>query len=556
MQQTTHSASNSSRWLLVAAVFLVSAWCATLGTRKLLNPDEARYAEIPREMIATGDWLTPRLNDLKYFEKPPLQYWATAIAYKILGTNEFTARLWCGLTGLAGIFVAAWMGARLYGRDAGIVAAAVLASSLLYFVLGHLNTLDMGLAFFLQLAIAGFLLAQHSPAKSSAERNFMLLAWGATALAVLSKGIVAMALPVLTLFAYTAVEREYSAWRRLHIVPGLAVFLAIAAPWFVFVSLENPEFARFFFLHEHFQRFFTDIADRVEPWWYFIPLLLLGSLPWTSFAAVAVVNGWRRDRPAELPGFRSRRFLILWIMVTMLFFSVSHSKLPPYIVPLFPAIALLVGDYVGRSAPATVKRHLAGIIIFWFIAFAYVAFGPLPTRDDTPPELIAEVFRWATAGFALALLGAGCAWLLAKRARVRDAVICAGAGALLATSALLLDFKVLRRLRSGYDLSQLVAAVHDPAKPFYSIKAYDHSLSFYLGRAQTIVDYKGELIFGQQQEPAKALPDLATFLTAWQRDPSGSLAVMTPDAYRYLSEQGAPMIVVGSDVHLRAVKKP
>jgi 4-amino-4-deoxy-L-arabinose transferase-like glycosyltransferase len=543
--------------LVWVGLLFAALWIATLGLRKVTNPDEGRYAEIPREMVVSGDWLTPRLNDLKYFEKPPLQYWATAVAYEIFGVTDFASRLWCGLTGLAGILVAGWMGARLFGRDAGIAAAAVLASSLIYVVLGHLNTLDMGLSFFMQVAIGSFLLAQHAPSRSTSERNFMLLAWTAVAFAVLSKGIVAMALPVLTLLAYTVVEREYSSWRRLHMAIGLPIFFVIAAPWFIAVSLKNPEFASFFFLHEHFQRFLTDEAQRVEAWWYFIPLLIVGALPWTGLAGAATVNAWRFDRTAQTDSsFRSRRFLILWIAVSMVFFSISQSKLAPYILPVFPAIAWLVGDYVVRSSPALIRRHLIGIAIFWLLGLAYVVFGPLPKRNDVPPEIFAEVFRWLAAGCALALIGTGSAWLLARRERLRDALLCACGGSLLAVSILLIDFDVARRLRSSYDLVQTILPLYDSKKPFYSIWTYDHSLSFYLGRPVTLVQYSGELLLGQQQEPAKSLPDFAAFQKAWDSDPPGTIAVMKPDAFQHLVASNVPMVVIGRNVQLTAVKKP
>ncbi len=557
MSQPVSDKKNVLSYSLISiAILFACAWLLTLGLRKLANPDEGRYAEIPREMAASGDWITPRLNDLKYFEKPPLQYWGTAAAYRVFGTNEFAARFWCGLTGLAGVFLAGWAGARLFGRDAGVISAAVLASSLMYVALGHLNTLDMGLSFFLELAIVGFLLAQRSPSRSSSERNFMLLAWSAAALAVLSKGIVAIALPLLTLLAYTVVEREYSAWRRLHFVAGSAVFLLIAAPWFVLVSFKNPEFAEFFFLREHFQRFLTDVADRVEPWWYFLPLLLAGALPWTGLALCAAQSAWRSDHAKDQPAFRSRRFLLIWIVVTLLFFSVSHSKLPPYIVPVYPAVALLIGDYALRAPPSAIRRHLIAVVFFWLLALCYVVFAPLPTRRDVPAEIFAEVFRFGGVGFALALLGAACAWLLARKDRLRDAMLCACAGSFLAISALLQDFQVLRQLRSGYDLAQTLVPFHDPNKPFYSLSAYDHSLSFYLRRAVTIVGYRGELVFGQQQEPAKSLPTVQAFIPIWQHDPSGSLAVMTRETHELLAAQNVPMTVIGRDLHLIAVKKP
>jgi 4-amino-4-deoxy-L-arabinose transferase-like glycosyltransferase len=546
--------SSLRRSLLVIAIVFSCVWLATLGARKLLDPDEARYAEIPREMLASGDWVTPRLSELKYFYKPPLQYWATALAYRIFGMNEFSTRLWCGLTGLVGVFVIGWAGAKLYGRDAGIVAAVVLASSTLYASLGHINTLDMGLSFFLLLAIVGFLLAQRSTIGSRPERNWMALAWGAVALAVLSKGIVAIALPLLTLATHTAMARDFSSWRRLHIVAGLAIFLVIAAPWFVLVAVDNPEFPGFFFLHEHVQRYLTDVSDRVEPWWYFIPLIFLGALPWSGMAMHAATSAWRSE--TAMPAFRSRRFLLLWIVVTVLFFSLSHSKLVTYILPASPAIALLVGDYVSRTALPMLRKHMAGIALFWFCALAYSLTAPLPTRTDVSVDEIVEVFRFAAGGFALALLGTVCAWQCLRKARVRDAILCAGAGSLLAVSALFHDFQVLRQLRSGYDIAQAIAPFHDPSKPFYSVWTYNYSLSFYLRRSMTIVDYRGELEFGQQQEPRKSLPDTASFIEEWPNVPSGSLAVMLHDTYDYLLWHNLHMIIIGRTPHLIAVRKP
>ncbi len=566
-QQTPHTKAQSvSHWLVWVALLFATVWLATLGSRKLLNPDEGRYAEIPREMVATGDWLTPRLNDLKYFEKPPLQYWATAVAFEALGTTEFAARLWTGLTGLGGIFFVGWMGTRLFGRIAGTIAAALLASSLMYVVLGQLNTLDMGLTFFLTLAIGGFLTAQHAPEGSKNERNFMLLAWAAAALALLSKGIVAVALPVITLLVYSIVAREYSAWRRLHMVPGLLLFLLIGAPWLIAVSIANPEFAKFFFLHEHFARFFTDVHKRVEPWWYFVPLLIAGTLPWTSLAAVAVAKAWREvsSKTSDLlpaasspkPVFNVRRFLVVWVAVVMAFFSASHSKLVPYILPVIPALALLTGDYIARARHTAIRNHLTGIAVIWAVALGYFLFGPLPHKRGIPPELFTEAFRWAAAAAAVALWSAALAWVHANRNQVRDALFTISGGTFLALTILIIQLDVARVARSSYDLAQAIKPHQTPGTPLYSLWTYDHSLAFYLERNATIVDYKGELEFGQSQEPGKSLANVDEFKRAWQRDPVGSLAVMKQDVFDVLALDDLPMTVIGRNLQLVAVKKP
>jgi 4-amino-4-deoxy-L-arabinose transferase-like glycosyltransferase len=561
--QTPPSLSNS-RWLIWLTLAFAVVWLTTLGARKLLNPDEARYAEIPREMVATGDWLTPRLNDLDYFEKPPLQYWATAIAFEALGQSDFAARLWCGLTGLVGILFVGWSGARLFGFNAGFLAATLLASSLMYFVLGHVNTLDMGLTLFLTVAVGAFLIAQQSPTRSKDERNFMLVAWIAAALALLSKGIVALALPVLALIVYTLVEREYSVWRRLHLLPGFILFLVIGAPWLIAVSLTNPGFAYFFFLHEHFARFLTDVHRRVEPWWYFIPYLIAGALPWVSLVPAALANTWRsekRSATVDQQGFRPRRFLIIWMAVILVFFSISHSKLPPYILPIFPALALLVGDYVVRaSADNSIRKHFIAVGVLWALALGYLVvaltWGPLPHRSGITTEQFIAVFRWTAAGMSAALLGAIVACVLVTQKRVRVAFVSMSAGTFLALSVLIVQFDVARSVRSGYDLAQSIKPHLIPGQPFYNILTYDHSIAFYLERAVTLVDYSGELEFGQSQEPGKLSMSLLEFKQAWPRDPSGSIAVMKLEAFDLLTRDGVPMDVIDRNLQLIAVKKP
>ena len=229
---------------IVLAVIVV-AWFAVLFSRPLYRADESRYAEISREMVASGDWVTPRLNGFKYFEKPPLQYWTTAAFFTVLGEHDVVARLWNALCGFAGLLLALGAARRLYGPGAGLYAAAVLAASPLYVVLGQLNTLDMGFSLFMAAAIFAFSLGH------------VLLFWAACALAVLSKGLAGIVLPLGTVALYILAKRDWGRIRRLEWLKGAGLFLLITAPWFIAVSLANDEFARFFFIREHFERFTT-----------------------------------------------------------------------------------------------------------------------------------------------------------------------------------------------------------------------------------------------------------------------------------------------------------
>jgi Aminoarabinose transferase C-terminal domain/Dolichyl-phosphate-mannose-protein mannosyltransferase len=540
-------------WFWLAALVVVALWFSTLGTRHLLNPDEGRYAEIAREMLVTGDWVTPRLNGIKYFEKPPLQYWMTAVAYQTFGLNEFAARFWTGLTGAAGILLAGFAGMRLFGRSAGLMAAAIAASSLLYLVIGHVNTLDMGLSFFLELTVCGFLIAQRSAPASADERNWMLLAWAGAALAFLSKGLIALVLPSLTLLAYTALTREYSAWKRLHIVKGLALFLLLALPWLVAAARINPEFMRFFFLHEQFERFLVDSHDRDGPWWYFLPFFALGSLPWTFVALRQFTPAWRLD--GQVQGLQTRRFLMLWVAVVIGFFSLSHSKLAPYIVPAMPIFAIALGDIFTRLPIKALRMHLLVI----GIALALLGLAVAVVSDHIAGAKSADVVRdlrpETTMGFLLtaaAMLGPCWFW---RHQSVEKAVLATAFGTLLGLSVLLYGAEALSSTRSGYTLSQHIAPLLRPSTRLFSVSGYDQTLPFYLQRRMTLVNYRGELDFGLSQEPELAIDTIEAFVRIW-RNESDAIAVMPPALYNELLNQGLPMQLITRQAKLVAIRKP
>ena len=202
--------------LILLAVVLATVWFCSLDYRKLIRSDEGRYAEIAREMAVTGDWITPRLNGIKYFEKPPLQYWATAAAYRTFGEHEWTARLWPAVTGFAGILLLFFAGGRLFGIGAGFCASLILASSAGYVASAHFNSLDMGLAFFVTATLLAYLLAQRPDATPLSNRLWTLAAWAAAALAVLSKGLIGVVIPAAVLAIYVVLQRDFGRLRGLH----------------------------------------------------------------------------------------------------------------------------------------------------------------------------------------------------------------------------------------------------------------------------------------------------------------------------------------------------
>jgi 4-amino-4-deoxy-L-arabinose transferase-like glycosyltransferase len=413
--------------------------------------------------------------------------------------------------------------------------------------MGHINTLDMGFTFFMAATLAGFLLGQ----TEAAGRRWMLLAWAALALAVLSKGIVAIVLTGGTLVLYSLLTRDFSPWRKFEFARGLPLFLLIGAPWFVAVSLANPEFAHFFFIHEHFERFLTKVHHRYQPAWYFIHILLLGALPWTTLALRALPRAWAR-RPAA--AFQPLRFLLLWCLVVFGFFSVSSSKLPSYILPLFPALALLLAETLPRLGRKTLLGHLAIVAL---AALACLILAPRVARladEVTPIAMMGAYADWLTAAAAVWLLGSLAAIGLAWRARPTAAVLLLAAASGLAGMGTLLGHENLSASNSAYHIAMRVKPLLPPGVPFYSVQTYDQTLPYYLGRTVTLVDYQDEMAFGIEQEPDRWIASMAEFAQRWRGD-SDAFAFMTPEEFAALRKENLPMTVVARDTRRVVVRK-
>jgi len=528
-------------WALLAVV-----WFVSVPLRPMLDPDEGRYAEIPREMLVSGDWITPRFDGLKYFEKPPLQYWATAAVYSVAGVNEWSSRLWsAGLAFACLPLVLAWVG-RLYGFEAGLAGLVALALSPFFGVVGHLNLLDAGFTLWLSCAVFAFTLAQLSAVRSAAERRWMLLAWAAAALAVLTKGIVVGVLAGTALALYTLIERDTLTWRRLHALPGLALFTLLAAPWFVVVSLRNPSFPGFFFVHEHFARFLTTVHQRVEPWWYFLALLLIGALPWALPLARACRDAWRGSVDAAR-GFKPLKFLLIYAAVTLAFFSASGSKLAPYILPMFPVLAAITGAlvaererFMGRAA-----RVAAGLVVFLAVGLLIYS----ARRNSFVPQ---AAMAWALVAVLTAFAGVAVT-LGARRLTLTTRAMVIAAGAILAWQSLLSEYTAIPPERSARNLVAAIRPYISAATPLYSVGQYRETISPYLGRTLQLVDYEGELEFGLSEEPAARLSQEA-FAARWSAG-GPAVAFFDPGIWDSWRRRGLPGRVLAADTYTIAVSR-
>lgn len=535
--------SPQTLWALV--IGFVFIWLYMLGARTLVPTDEGRYAEMAREMVATGDWITLRLNGIKYFEKPPLQNWMNAITFSLFGLGEWQARLWTGLCGLLGIAATAYTGAKVFNRNVGITAGLVLASSFWWAGFGHVNTLDMGLSGMMTLTICGLLLAQRDEASATERRNAMLIAWAGMALATMSKGLIGFVLPGAVLVIYTGVSRDWAIWTRLHFFKGLLVFFAITTPWFILVWQHNPEHPHFFFIHEHWQRFTSKVHHREGAWYYFFPMLIVGIIPWLGLLVQGLAQGFKRTTSR----FQAPQMLLIWTVFIFFFFSISGSKLPSYILPIFPSIALLIALQLEKLPTKSLQVTAILLALLGLVAVFLVHKLPTATTDTYAMPLYKAAMPWSYVAALVALIGGGLALWLAKRNQQWTIVTLAVAG-FLAGQAAFLATSQWGDYSAGIKHVAAIQAELTPETTIYTVGKYEQSLPFYLQRTLVMVEHADELEFGLGIQPELWIPKREDFVQQW-RDKSAkgqvAIAILRPELYPEFVQQQLPMRIIGQD---------
>lgn len=343
------------------------------GRVRFFEPDESRYAEIPREMLASGDLVVPRLNGVLYFEKPPLHYWAVAASMALFGEHEWAARL-PSKASAAGMALAAFLFARRrWGGRVGALAGLVTASSLLVVALGRVNTIDPSLSFALALAAFAFVGFAEAEREGNARRSrrALLGLHVACAAAVMLKGLIGLALPGGAILVWVALTGRWRLVPRLFSPVPLLVFLALTVPWHVLVARREPDFLQFYFVHEHLERFTKPGHRREGHPLFFVGVLAGGLLPWTVFFGRLSstwpglkLSAWR-ERAAEA-------FLWVFSLLVFAFFSVSRSKLVPYVLPIWPALSVLLalGIERARARGASFRPERRLLALLGGLAFA------------------------------------------------------------------------------------------------------------------------------------------------------------------------------------------
>ena len=398
-------------WLLLPAfcAFFLLWRLAAFG---LIGADEPRYAQVAREMLARHDWVTPTLGGVPWLEKPPLYYWQAILAYRVFGVSDWAARLPSALNATALIFAAYWF-LRRFRSGCAIDGALMLATSAAIVGFARAASTDMPLA-----ATFGIAMLAWFAWMESGHRALLIAFYAFVALGMLAKGPVAPVLAAIIIVLFAATQRSWMIVAKTISLPGIAAFILVGLPWYVLVQLRNPQFFRVFFIEHNLARFGTNLFHHPEPFWYYLPVTLLGWAPWTIFAVVAVVIAGHKVRDSEADTLNT--FLLICMAVFVVFFSISKSKLPGYILPaIAPGILLLANNLrekrLSRLHPSVIALHgalvaalvfsalmLPSILVLHKLVWSSAAVVPLVVAVLAGILVAIELFRSGWQGLHLA----------------------------------------------------------------------------------------------------------------------------------------------------------
>jgi 4-amino-4-deoxy-L-arabinose transferase-like glycosyltransferase len=479
-------------------VLLIAGFCAFLffygmGQFGLIGADEPRYAQVAREMLERHDWITPILGGHAWLEKPPLYYWQAMLAYSMFGVSDVAARI-PGALDATLLVVAVYLFFRRFRRGVEVDAALITASCAGVIGYAHAASMDMALAATFSIGMLAWWAWRESE-----QRIYLALFYGCMALGMLAKGPVAPFLAAAVIVVFALAVREVRLILRTLWLPGILLFCAIALPWYIAVQMRNPQFFREFILQHNLARFSSDLYHHRQPFWYYLPVTALAFVPWTVFVIVAFVESvriWWSERKSVSAEpdfeFQFRGFTCCWLVVPIVFFSLSQSKLPGYILPAIPAGAVLLADYLRRHLTRKDESVSKALVIL----HAVVAASPI-----VPSVLIAYVITQhrLPAGrpmfVALALAFALCAAIamtLVSRSHLRMLRFVTLIPVVLSVAAVLklgsvsvdqtLSTRPLAIELAGVETHQLPLAVYGVPREM------EYGLAFY--RNQTVVRYE------------------------------------------------------------------
>ena len=561
-----------SRFLLVAfMVFCGWILFFNLGAPALFEPDEGRNAEIAREILLLKDWVTPHYDFIPRLDKPISYNWLVALSYKIFGISEWSARLPSALAAVGCLAVVYSFGRRLFGSWSALWSVLVLLSSVEFVVISRVVILDMALTFFLTCALCCFAIAARESERKK-RRPLFLLMYAACGAATLVKGPIGFLLPGAIVFFYLLLSRRWHLLREIELVPGLVIFLALVTPWYAAAELRNPGYLRYFLFFENVERFATAKLDRNEPWYFFLMILCGGFFPWTLLLPSAVIRLCRR------PVQHEHLFLLVWAAVPLIVFSLSSSKLPHYILPIFPALAIMVGSTVDALLQESDGRSWLPVVPvagFFLMALATIVtllfpqFLPLHFQgfiDEAFPSISLLVI--VNMAFLVLALGIIPLCVRERYWRTQKWLCGATAGSFLLVILPAVSIMTAASFhRSSKDFAEAAAPFIGDDDQLILYGGYPSSLPFYLRLQRPIavvLSQRSRTVLGsnyvasQRPRPASGYGQIllsqAEFATLWQSS-SRRLVVFTEYGglnrlHRAGLETPAPLVEVGEAVLL------
>lgn len=468
------------------------------NNRPLWEPDEGMHAQVSKEILESGDWITPRFNGEKFFDKPILHYWLVSLSFLLFDVNEFAARLPAALLGLGGVIVVFYLGKYLYNRETGFLAGIILATTGIYLALSQSVVHDIGLSFLISFSLLCFYLFY----LKGEGRAYLFLFYLSMGFGVLAKGPLGFLLPMGIIIIFLLLIGEINQLKKLVAKQGIIIFLAISLPWYLLVIWKNPEFLSHFFYKQNLGRFLSPPDGDIHPGYYYIPLLAVSFIPWTYYLpnslitqVATMVRSSDRERKAGL-------FIILWFGLTFLFFSLAKAKQWPYLLPLYPALALMLGrfwyNYLFSTVPVAKNLHKGIRLSSWLLLISYlpaplflpiyIHYHPLPYAPQ--PSLIQAIIFSL---LALISLGAFHTFFLIKDRRT----------GLFFINILFILVNLLIFINYGFPIvsqsksvKRLAIKLGQLVPPGEKIVFYNHlreSAIFYSGRQGRVIESKEEL---------------------------------------------------------------